>query len=363
MFSYSSYESIKNQLVDKGDNFNSSSDEMKIFNLNRFENNCPLLPEYFNTSVNIYDDVIEIVRYKKDVPIIRQFTKKDLEDSGLIPCKLNDFGEYIPTDLYAFVNRDRIFKKVNSQFILNRSDYTIFEALEKSRFNIKVSRQRTLNNLYSYALSNKWDYFFTLTFDQKKYDSSDVDVINDCYSKFAKKLKKLDPDRNCLFILEYHKDKEHIHLHGFVKGNYDEFLTRAYDPKTNEALTDSCGNPIYNCSLWKYGFSTCSKFAVGYNKLRVANYVTKYISKDLIHDSIIPYGTKMLYHTRGLDHRLSLNINLSYLDLCNLLIEFYYDTSNNLRVDDFTTSDITKLSICKKDTDKMTVFVLNYNSA
>lgn len=354
---FNSFESILSKLSDSYQACQTRVNVFKDLNYERKLDGFSLVPMEYNYSINISDDLIEIIKYKKNIKVVHQYDKEITEQ-----VMYNDGLVDVP--VYE-LNRDRLFKRddVSGELYLNRSNMTLFEALERSKFNVNVSRKRTLDNLYSLSLSNKWRYFFTLTIDRSKYNSVDPEVINTYYKNFCKKCKTVDPDISMLFILEYHADKENIHLHGLVNGDLSDHLTRAINPNTNELIIDSFGNPIYNCDLWGYGFSTCAEFSGSCNKLRVANYISKYVSKEFVNDSLMPYGTKMLYHTRGLNRRVHINTNLSDRELISLLIEYYYDSSTRCRVDDFLIDDPTKLSICTKDNERFTVYHLSYSSA
>jgi len=309
-------------------------EDLKDTNLLCKEKNQSLKYIEYNSTVNFYPEGIEIVKYPQKYKVVPQFNKSELEELGFSLDIL---------EMRNKIDRSRIFiKNQQGDFELNRA-ITYTEALDKIKDNNNVSRKQTLDNLYSLALSNNWNYFFTLTFDRSKIDSSDKKQVSETYKKFERKLRDLDPSIKSLFIVEYHSDLEHFHLHGFISGNIDEFLKEAFNPKTKEPLYDTMRNRVYNCDLWDYGFSTCVKLQQGYNKLRVCNYISKYINKDF---KEIPYGFNVIYHSRGLERRISVNINFTDRELQDFLFSYYYD--ENAAVHDINLlSDISKSSIYK----------------
>ena len=141
---------------------------------------------------------------------------------------------------------------------------------------IKVSLNRTKQMIYEYALNNHWDYFVTLTFDSKKINFERTDYKK-CIATFKRWINSMKTrkaaDLMYLCIPELHKDGAvHFHLLMAQCGSL-EFVDSGHKNK---------GMQIYNLKNWTYGFSSAS---VVQDSVRCANYVTKYISKDLcIHE-------------------------------------------------------------------------------
>lgn len=153
--------------------------------------------------------------------------------------------------------------QVNSNSGEIRSDKSIYHS-------INSSLSRTINTIYDLASSNVWDWFLTFTFDSKKVDRYDYDL---CYSKLSKFLNNLKnkkcADLKYLVVPEYHKDGA-VHFHGLISGVSDDFFEHS-------GIKD-----IYNFTPYKFGFSTATKVQSTH---KVSNYITKYITKDLIVNS------------------------------------------------------------------------------
>jgi len=79
-----------------------------------------------------------------------------------------------------------------------------------------------------------------------------------------------------LFIPELHKSGR-IHFHG-VTGRLTPPLVEARYPKSKRLIKKK-GIQIYNAENWQNGYNTVSKIQ---NKEKSANYITKYITKELI---------------------------------------------------------------------------------
>lgn len=136
---------------------------------------------------------------------------------------------------------------------------------------IHSSMNRTIQKIYEVSRANIWDYFLTLTFDRKKLDSSDYNLLCDKVSKWLNNLRsRYAPDLKYLIVPELHKDGIHYHFHGLLSNIGNITLTDSGIKKN--------GHTIYNMANWKYGFSTVSK-VVESNK--VSSYITKYITKEL----------------------------------------------------------------------------------
>jgi len=165
------------------------------------------------------------------------------------------------------------------------------------------SRSRTLRRsktrIKDLILCNDFDLFVTFTFAKNRNDISKckktlTDFLNSQQKKQNKKFQYI-------LVPEFHKDKKAIHFHGLFKN---------FKPK----LTDSTkktkkGQTIYNIKAYRSGFSTAI-YTDGSPKL--ASYVTKYITKDLITEK----NKKAYWCSMGLKrpiiNTLSTGINLVF---------------------------------------------------
>lgn len=133
---------------------------------------------------------------------------------------------------------------------------------------LNTSINRTKNIIYDLSKSNDWDWFITLTFDPKRFNSSDYDVVVSLLKKFIDKIRKrCSPDLVYMIVPELHKDQKKFHFHGlFAKvGSLD--------------FTPSGKDEIFNIPDWRYGFSTASKIK---DSVRASAYITKYITKECV---------------------------------------------------------------------------------
>lgn len=132
-----------------------------------------------------------------------------------------------------------------------------------------VSNNRAKQKIYELARSNEWEYFLTLTFAQDRYN---YDLLTEKLRNWINRTKKnYAPGMKYIFVPELHKDGA-LHFHGIVAniGNL---------PLVDSGRKDKNGNIIYNIDCYKMGFTTATKVT---DSGRVASYMTKYITKDLI---------------------------------------------------------------------------------
>lgn len=151
-----------------------------------------------------------------------------------------------------------------------------------------VSHNRTKQKLYELARANIWEWFITLTFNQKEIDSSNYELLTKTVSKWLNHIRERNcPNLKYLLVPELHKDGVHYHFHGLMS-NADglDFI---------ESGIVQNGKMVYNMERWKYGFSTATRIE-DYN--RVCSYISKYITKDLL---AATKGKKRYWASRNLE--------------------------------------------------------------
>lgn len=141
------------------------------------------------------------------------------------------------------------------------------------------------NKLRDYARNNDFDMFWTLTFDNNKVANVD-DYRFDEMNKWLRKMRDMYGKFRYIAIPERHKSGA-IHWH-MVTGDFKPVLINS-GKKYRNAF-------IYNCVDWEYGFSNIQKVR---SKIKVANYISKYITKDLI-NSPVRKNKKKYWTSKGL---------------------------------------------------------------
>lgn len=169
-------------------------------------------------------------------------------------------------------SRENTEKEKNEKLCKNYKNENRTKEQEEHCKNYSI--KQTKNRIYDIARANTWEWFITLTFDRKKKDSSDYEIVTQALQNFLENLSKRQcPNLKYLIVPELHADGEHYHFHGLL-ANCDGLNFR-YSGKNDYKSK----RPIYNITNWKLGFTTATQ--VG-DTNRVSSYITKYITKECI---------------------------------------------------------------------------------
>lgn len=195
-----------------------------------------------------------------------------------------------------FVSSDKKLKKktcsVKSVHIRTYQEDDVELARQHS---VNVSKHRTVDSIYKYALCNSWQGFVTLTFNPELVDSSDYELCSQKMKNWLGNIKKrYSPDLKYIVVPELHSDKIKYHFHGL-------FSSFGSMPLVDSGHKDNAGRIIYNLPLWSYGFSTMTLID-NESSDKAVSYIIKYISKDLC---AALFGKKRYWHSNNLDKPLS----------------------------------------------------------
>lgn len=145
-----------------------------------------------------------------------------------------------------------------------------------------------------YIRNNDFDYFWTLTFDPKVCGKSNdlrFREMGQWLKNERRKAKYRNEDFRYIMIPELHhgngENSGTIHWHG---------VTGGYIPTLMDSGHTYRNVKIYNCKSWEYGFSNVQHVR---SKAKIANYVMKYMTKDLI-ESPVRAGKKKYWSSKNL---------------------------------------------------------------
>ena len=129
--------------------------------------------------------------------------------------------------------------------------------------------KRVKERIFDICALNPFTHFVTWTLDASKIDRYDVDVIR---PKILKTLDNLHQRQGMEYIVvpERHRDGA-VHFHGLVYGDGLRYVDSGH--------VDAGGHTIYNMPQWRFGYSTAIRLYG--DSMRVASYMTKYVTKDL----------------------------------------------------------------------------------
>lgn len=206
-----------------------------------------------------------------------------------------------------FAYKDGVLHRVTVQANIDR--------LLKS---MKRSRNRALDAIYSYVQANDWRYFVTCTFAPDKVDRFNSSAIKRLWKLFRQRLQYYYPDSRVIAIPEPHPTSGAIHIHALVGGcDLSDWIKPGVNAKTGEIIVSSFGDTVYNLLMYEYGFSTLIDLGEDPCKLRVCNYLAKYISKN----TNVDYNQRSYYRTKRLKSRIRHYLLLGQSDIdCMLSI-------------------------------------------
>lgn len=206
-----------------------------------------------------------------------------------------------------------------------------------SNINVERSLKRAKEKVFDIVYINDFKYFVTVTFDTKLVDSNNVkDVMKKMRSWLCNNKNRLGMDY--ILVPEYHKKDNKIHCHLLITDYPVDLLEHAPTHKKGGGIVynkdgslrlmyTSRGQPIYNMLGWKYGFSTCIPVykAVNCSNIKLAHYITKYITKD-IHKI---FG-KFYWSSKGL--KRDVDIQLFNTDYNSLPLKEYEIPNTDIRL-------------------------------
>lgn len=183
------------------------------------------------------------------------------------------------------------------------SDSIPGEHVKRKEFeNAKRAKQR----IYELAKSNTsaWEYFVTLTFDPKRISRQNY---NSCYSAVRTLCKQLGSHGSTyLFVPELHRDGVSYHFHGLVGG---------WIPIVYSGHGGPVGSPsaVYNLKEFP-GFTTVLPVR---DSSRVATYITKYITKELV--ATVPKGCHRYLRSQNLKEPTVSYLSMTEVEFCAML--------------------------------------------
>lgn len=162
---------------------------------------------------------------------------------------------------------------------------------------------RTKQKIFELAFCNPWQFFFTGTLDEKKYDRADLEKFHKDFTLF---IRNYNRNHGCnikfLVVPELHKDGKSWHLHGFLMGlPLEELVQFKIGDRMGKAIAEkvSKGDIVYNWLAYQKKFGFCDLEPIR-NHEAVAKYVTKYINKELA-TSVTALNAHQYYRSKGLE--------------------------------------------------------------
>ena len=192
--------------------------------------------------------------------------------------------------------REDMFKVVAFKGVRDSDIYVLRNREDQQHNDNKLSSNfsRARSMVLQYALCNPWDYFFTGTLDQCKFNRYSLDPFASRLSQFVRDKRKFYQSQiQVLLVPEHHQDGA-WHMHGLIYGLPDRVL-RPFRPPEPKHLIDG---GFLNWPDYQRKFGFCSLAPIR-DPVATAYYISKYVSKDLSKRGG-DLGKHLYYHSRPL---------------------------------------------------------------
>jgi hypothetical protein len=188
---------------------------------------------------------------------------------------------------------------------------------------IRQSMYRAKEKIFGYIMANGWEYWATQTFNKEVIDRYSLDEIVRRYNRRLKYLKTKYNGLKWLIVPEQHKDGAY-HLHMFMLGMPEDRMK--YSGHDYYSKDEDRYRHIYNwLDTVDYGFNYYLYIgdAGPKQKVKMANYITKYITKDLATER---FNKKKYWTSKGLAEPIRTNTFVKEIDLYLLPGDIIYQS-------------------------------------
>lgn len=169
--------------------------------------------------------------------------------------------------------------------------------IDNGVLNLQRSVKRTRDCVFDYANATIWEWFCTFTFDANyvdkkgnKLDRSNFEIVSSKMTAWLRNMRlRYCPNMKYVLVPEKHKDGS-WHFHGlFADCEGLQFVAainmqKMYKGKPNKYYGMPLvrnGEQVFDISRFTLGFTDCTRVR---DTKKVANYILKYITKDLCCD-------------------------------------------------------------------------------
>lgn len=178
-------------------------------------------------------------------------------------------------------------REIKGDIVVDSKGFTVNPV---SKYVLYKSMKRTRDKIFDYANSCNWEWFCTFTFNNT-IDRFDYDIVSKKMSDWLSNVRRLYcKDLKYLIVPEKHKNGAY-HFHAlfsnadnlrFVQAvNNQRYLKNGKKNKYFGQPLVRKGEQVYNITTFHFGYTDCTKVK---DTKKVANYVLKYITKDMIKD-------------------------------------------------------------------------------
>lgn len=182
--------------------------------------------------------------------------------------QINNFVKVYPNGKVRLFTYNKSFNKIKPIYELHRQGVTASSS--KSGTHNESTLQRSLRRsktvISDIVLSNDFDMFATFTF---KKDRQNKELCKTKMQNWLNNQQKRTGKFQYLIVPEFHKDGKSLHFHALFNNYKGKLIETGVLINTRKS---------YNIKSYTLGFTSVVKID---NKEKVANYVKKYITKDM----------------------------------------------------------------------------------
>lgn len=238
----------------------------------------------------------ELVIYKKDfyTPKYESIEQEALEGF---------YSDYEDIQvLKSFCGTRRFYRDENG--VANRvitpgkKPATLEDFMQSQRFGNK----RAIKNFFDYALTNKWEYFVTLTFRDSDIRGNQQ-LMSASWRSFINVLRRRSDGKVKALATYEEFEKGGYHLHAMLSDIDLNLVPARNNNKQSKDygkfMYSEFGPQLMNCTDWNLGFNTVVCLRPDSENCNIVGYMSKYMNKRCPAD----FGNRRFYRTQNLTAR------------------------------------------------------------
>ena len=187
---------------------------------------------------------------------------------------------------------------------------------KKERDYQEEARVRAFRKCVEYGLNNDWQYFVTITLDNKKVDSDNYNyVINQVLKEFVKVRKYYDKDFKYLLVPELSPKNNRLHFHGLVKFGKSLEQLKADGEIKYLGFNRKFRNRFYRYERFFKKFGASRLDEIVKDSPAIVYYIAAYLGKRKIDNrKIDKIGSCYYYVSKGLRSAFKIKIDKTQAD-------------------------------------------------
>jgi len=188
----------------------------------------------------------------------------------------------------------------------------------KERDYEEEARVRAFRQCVEYGLNNDWQYFITITLDDKKVDSNNYDYVLRCVLKDFENIRRYyDKDFKYLLVPELSPKNNRLHFHGLVRfGKTLDQLKKDGEVKYL-GVNKRFKNRFFRYERFYKKFGASRLDEIVRDSPAIVYYIAAYLGKSnrkIDNRTIDKIGTRYYYSSKGLNKASKIILNKTQAD-------------------------------------------------